>query len=251
AGRGWEQDSQNNWDTYTTNWGINISNAVFPIVAGGAPNVSFAANSSTVCSGNTVTFNSNATTGASTYSWSFPGGTPSTSTQPNPTVTYATPGTYNVTLTANNANCGLSNTLTRSNLITVVAAPPAAPVANFTASVPTVCAGNSITFNSSTTTGATSYAWFFQGASPTNSTVANPTVTYNNPGTYNVTLTATAGSGPCALTHMKSMTITVSPEPTVNISPASAVLCTSPRQLTASGASTYTWSPATGLNTTT
>src|SRR5690606_36268491 len=82
-------------------------------------------------------------------------------------------------------------------------------------------------------------------------TVANPTVTYNNPGTYNGTLTATAGSGPCALTHMKSMTITVSPEPTVNISPASAVLCTSPRQLTASGASTYTWSPATGLNTTT
>ncbi len=34
-----------------------------------------------------------------TWSWSFPGGTPASSTQQNPTVTYTSPGTYDVTLT--------------------------------------------------------------------------------------------------------------------------------------------------------
>jgi hypothetical protein len=36
--------------------------------------------------------------------WSFPGGTPSSSTAPNPSVTYATTGTYTATLTVTDAN---------------------------------------------------------------------------------------------------------------------------------------------------
>lgn len=36
--------------------------------------------------------------GAYTYSWQFPGGTPSESTEKNPVVVYATPGTYDVSL---------------------------------------------------------------------------------------------------------------------------------------------------------
>lgn len=51
------------------------------------------------------------------WSWSFPGGTPSSSALQNPTVTYNTPGTYNVTLTVTN-NLG-NNSLTQSSLITV------------------------------------------------------------------------------------------------------------------------------------
>lgn len=37
-----------------------------------------------------------------TYSWSFPGGTPSTSTLANPQVTYSSPGLYSATLTVTN-----------------------------------------------------------------------------------------------------------------------------------------------------
>ncbi|HMU70866.1 MAG TPA: PKD domain-containing protein, partial [Chitinophagales bacterium] len=40
--------------------------------------------------------------GATSWSWTFPGGTPATSTLQNPTVVYATPGTYDVTLVASN-----------------------------------------------------------------------------------------------------------------------------------------------------
>lgn len=46
-----------------------------------------------------------------TYSWSFPGGTPSTSTAASENVTYPSTGTYNVTLTATDA---LNNTSTKT-----------------------------------------------------------------------------------------------------------------------------------------
>lgn len=42
------------------------------------------------------------TSGTSTYTWYFPGGTPATSTSPNPTVCYSTPGTYDVAMVVDN-----------------------------------------------------------------------------------------------------------------------------------------------------
>jgi PKD repeat protein len=51
------------------------------------------------CSGLSTTFTDQSQTNGtlSNWNWSFPGGTPSSSTLQNPTVTYSTPGTYNVT----------------------------------------------------------------------------------------------------------------------------------------------------------
>jgi PKD repeat protein len=63
----------------------------------------FTASSTSVCQGASVTF-TNTSTGATSYSWSFPGGTPSTSTAANPVIQYSTPGTYNVALSASNAS---------------------------------------------------------------------------------------------------------------------------------------------------
>jgi len=63
----------------------------------------FTASSTTVCQGSSVTY-TNTSSGATSYSWSFPGGTPSTSTDANPVVVYSTPGTYNVALSASNAS---------------------------------------------------------------------------------------------------------------------------------------------------
>ncbi|MCX7745074.1 MAG: trypsin-like peptidase domain-containing protein, partial [Flavobacteriales bacterium] len=78
------------WGQLTYIDDINISAAPTPPVA------SFNASSSTICSGNSITF-TNTSTNATSYSWSFPGGSPSTSTATNPVVTYNTPGTYTVT----------------------------------------------------------------------------------------------------------------------------------------------------------
>jgi PKD repeat protein len=51
------------------------------------------------------------------WHWTFQGGTPSTSSQPNPEVSYNVPGTYRVTLEVSN-NAG-DNTLNRESYITV------------------------------------------------------------------------------------------------------------------------------------
>lgn len=63
----------------------------------------------------------NLSAGAATYAWTFEGGTPPTSTDPNPTVTYATPGTYDVSLTATNANG--DDTQTIPDCITILPEP--------------------------------------------------------------------------------------------------------------------------------
>lgn len=58
-----------------------------------------------ICEGGSVTFSENSYGGPiSTYSWSFPGGTPSTSSQANPTITYNTAGEYDVILRVSNAS---------------------------------------------------------------------------------------------------------------------------------------------------
>ena len=60
------------------------------------------------------------------------------------------------------------------------------------------------------------------------------------------TYTATIASGPCA--GANNVTVTVLPRPTIAVSPASGGCA--PATLTASGGTVYSWSPGTGLNTT-
>ncbi|SFC18502.1 Por secretion system C-terminal sorting domain-containing protein [Flexibacter flexilis DSM 6793] len=55
------------------------------------------------CAGTSVTFTNQSTNTPTSYAWTFEGGTPATSTAANPTVTYSTPGSYNVSLVATNS----------------------------------------------------------------------------------------------------------------------------------------------------
>jgi hypothetical protein len=81
--------------------------------------IDFAANQTTLCSGTTINYTPNTTTGISNYSWTFPGGTPSSSNAVNPTVTYSTLGTHNATLVVTSSSNGLNYTETKSAYITV------------------------------------------------------------------------------------------------------------------------------------
>ncbi|MGI4864810.1 MAG: endo-beta-N-acetylglucosaminidase [Janthinobacterium lividum] len=87
-----------------------------------APKANFAATATTVLTGQVVTF-ANSSTNATSYVWTMPGATPATSTAVHPSVTYATAGTYDVTLQATGA--AGQDALTRTAYITVNAAPPA------------------------------------------------------------------------------------------------------------------------------
>lgn len=76
-----------------------------------------------VCVGGTVSFTDLSWSSAATsWSWNFQGGTPSTSTSQNPTITYNTAGTYSVSLTATNS--AGSSTKSRTSLVHVLSATP-------------------------------------------------------------------------------------------------------------------------------
>ncbi|MES2798432.1 MAG: M43 family zinc metalloprotease [Bacteroidota bacterium] len=60
----------------------------------------FNASKTSVCIGETIDFVDDTYNAATGWTWSFPGGVPSTSTDQNPSVTYSTPGIYEVSLTA-------------------------------------------------------------------------------------------------------------------------------------------------------
>lgn len=102
-----------------------------------------------------------------------------------------------------------------------------------------VCAGSTYTF-SNTSTGAASYSWNFQGASPATSTLANPAVSYASPGTYTLSMTGVNGTSTVSVTR----TVTASQIPTLNlsVSPSASVCAGSVVTFSASGAGTYSWS---------
>lgn len=70
----------------------------------GDPFADFEADATTICVGESVQFSDLSTNSPSNWSWNFPGGSPASSTAQNPLVTYNVPGSYNVTLTADNGN---------------------------------------------------------------------------------------------------------------------------------------------------
>lgn len=152
-------------------------------VAAAAPVANFTANNNKVCAGTQVAFNDLSSNNPTSWSWTFQGASPGSSTVANPTVTYNAPGTYAVTLTATNS--GGSNTTTQISYITVTPV-----VAAFDQDVQAICPGQSVTFNNGSSCNPTSIKWVFQGGDPATSTDANPTVTYFGAGYFDVTLIA-------------------------------------------------------------
>lgn len=92
-----------------------------PICPTEPPVADFTANSTQICVGQTVSFTDISTNIPAGWTWTFEGGTPSSSTVQNPTVTYNTPGVYDVTLVA--ANYNGTNTIVLTDYITVYAYP--------------------------------------------------------------------------------------------------------------------------------
>lgn len=69
-----------------------------------------------------------------------------------------------------------------------------APVASFTANRTTVYTGQTVQFTDTSQNSPTGWSWNFDGGASA-STSQNPLVTFNTPGVYNVTLTATNVDG--------------------------------------------------------
>ena len=122
------------------------------------------------------------------------------------------------------------------------------PVAAFAASSTTICAGASVSFTDQSLNSPTNWNWAFAGATPSVSTLQNPNVTYNTPGVYSVTLTAVNSNG--NNTIVMSNYITVNSIPFADAGNNTSICTGNSTVLNASGGTTYSWTPSTGLNAT-
>ena len=149
----------------------------------------------TGCPGLVVAFRDSSLFRPTSYAWTFAGGAPATSTEPNPAVTYNTPGRFAVTLQVANAN-GTATRTDTSYVVIYGRAPQATALANRTR----VCPGGQVSFTSQTAYCPGTYAWAFPGGSPATANTAAATVTYPTAGTYTATLTVANAFGSTSTT---------------------------------------------------
>lgn len=152
--------------------------------------------------GVTVDFTDDSTGNITSWAWDFGDG--GTSTDQNPSHTYAADGSYTVALTVT----GLygTDTGTKADYVVVSANPP---VANFSGTPLTGTPGVVVNFTDESTTPAgsiTSWAWNF-GDGET-STEQSPSHTYAAVGTYTVELTVTGTEGTDSETKTDYITVT-------------------------------------------
>lgn len=126
----------------------------------------------------------NTSLAAQTFLWNFGDG--NTSTAANPTHTYTTPGTYNITLVAYNPNtCNLTDTARFTIQVF------GAPTADFSFSPVTPAPNLPVTFTNLSSIDAVSFKWEF-GDGDTLRTISRSNIDhqYNSTGTFNACLTA-------------------------------------------------------------
>jgi PKD-like domain/Secretion system C-terminal sorting domain len=213
----------------TTTYTVNVSNGIcstnLTVVVTVLNNTANAGSDVTICEGASTTLSAS---GGGTYSWSPSSGL-SNANIANPIANPTTTTTY--TVVASSA-CGSA-----SASVTVFVTP--APIIT-TSGDATICAGSSTNLSAS---GASSYVWS-PASSLSNSTISNPIATPTNTTTYTVIGTV----GLCSSTSY--LTVSTS---TISVSASgNATICSgNSAPLNASGASTYNWSPSTGLSSTT
>ncbi len=161
----------------------------------------------------------------SNWQWDFGDGSPLFSGVQNPVHTYPSPGTYNVTLYIT----------TNSNCLSQITLPITIPVVTVSVPGSAMCPGNPVLLTAS---GVVTYQWSPSAglSSTTGSTViASPTTTT----TYTVT-----GFNANGCSGIAQSIVVINPNPVISANASANNLCgTQTISLTASGASSYSWSP--------
>lgn len=185
-----------------------------------SPTAAFQADSSLYCGAPAAVPFQNLSQGATAWNWKF--GDNDSSTQQQPTHTYANNGYYDVTLIATNTN-GCTDSITKPKYIHVDA-----PNLQFNASPGFGCSPLPTTFSLPAGSAAdiASYDWDFgDGSAHANS--ANPPHTYTANGNFSVSLNIVTNAG-CHLSFQRQDYIHTGAKPTVNFSaiPTTACLAT-------------------------
>lgn len=173
--------------------------------------------------------------GEATYSWTFEGGTPSSSSNPEPgTVFFENPG-ENLVILEVSSSCGTSLDTVRFNFNL----PPEIDAGIDS----TICLGESIILSgSSSTPGNYSYQWTSSGSSSiSDPSSLNPTVTP----TENIVFTLLATDLETGCFMEDEVSITVQPAPIINFSIPNQIICSGSQSevvsLTSSSGAPVSW----------
>jgi len=163
--------------------------------AGNEPSPDFSADMTNLQTGGSVEFEDMTSGNPLEWEWTFEGGDPSSYTGQNPpSITYNTPGRYDVTLVA-------SNTIGNGTKDSVEMIVVGAPAADFSSSNNYLMSGESADFTDESEGDPASWSWTFEGGSPETSTEQNPTgIEYSVQGAHNVTLVVENDYGTDSLT---------------------------------------------------
>lgn len=185
----WIQDDANKYV-------LNTESVMLLALQPDAANAGFTVSNDQPCEGSSVDFTDLSTGAITTWNWTFEGGTPSTSTDQNPTVTYSTQGAYDVTLYVSDGTT--NSTLLIEDMIEVIL-PPVQP------DIPTgdtdVCADGTYTYTTNPVAYADTYIWEVSppdaGTLTSNGTEATfeSSLTWNGSYTISVRADNTCGIG--------------------------------------------------------
>jgi len=234
--------------------GSGISTQTVSVLASVTPLVTIVANpGNPICAGQAVSFTATTTNGGTTpiYQWQVNGTNAGTNSPNFSSSTLLNNDVVSVTFTSN-ATCASPINATANYTIQVTTAQT--PSVVITPNPASACAGGLITFTAMPTNGGSIpvYQWQVNGVNAgtnastfTLSAIAGQQV--------DVVLTSNAGCITASTAHSNTVTVTISPTPTLSIIHGNATVCpTSPATVVVSGSagSTFSWTPSAGLNVT-
>ncbi len=212
-----------------TNNGCTATATVEVIADVAIPTVTLSANSATItCLSPAVGISATSNPSSVMYSWSPSAGIVA-GTENTGSPSFNAPGSYSAAVTNTNNGCiSINNTVDVFQDITV-------PSFTVTASPSTICSGNSSTI---TANGANTYSW--STGQTTSGIIDSPSST---------TIYTITGFGTNGCLSVNTETVIVNASPVLSVSGATNICKGSTANLTANGATSYTWS--TGANTAT
>jgi PKD repeat protein len=185
-----------------------------------APTANFTASSTSPCVNSTVTFTDQSTASPTSWSWSFSpntvsyqGGT-STSSQ-NPQVQFTNAGVYQVTLLASNSSG--SDTEVKTSYINVTS--NAVPSITISGGASAVCEGESITFNSTNSSGGSSpsYQWKLNGGNVGSNSSTFSSSSLNDGDQVSCVMTSNSTCVSTSTANSNVITVSVNPIPDVPV----------------------------------
>ena len=238
------------WGTFSVNMTVTSdsgcqSNATIPATINSSPTAAFTGTAP--CLGGTTSLMDGSIgmpgDPITSWSWNMSGGSPVSATTQNASTVYGTAGTHTVTLVITSQQ-GCKDTIMQQVLVYNI------PIVNF-AGPDSGCAPVCNQYvDASTSTDGTlvNWAWSFPGGSPSSSNAQNPpTICYNSPGSYTVSLTVTSSYG-FATTLMNKM-VDVYSWPNANFTytiSGDTISITN----TSAGATSYNWNFGDGITST-